>query len=267
LRTILPLNLDLFARWRGRAEPFLIFALARTGSTTLRRLLQCHPAISCLHEPFNPERRNPPETVSDAARLRQEVREIRKKYSGIKHVWDTAGWPFPKGSALNQELLMQPDQRILFLNRRNVLRRLVSHQIAVQVDAWGMDDQDRTALRERPLVPLDTEALGHFLAREQSAIAEHRRVIVESGNPFLDLWYEDLFDAGTPLEGREAKLARIFAFLGLKPVRLPKHLDRVRLLFDPEDGPLNSAATYRRIPGIDDVEARFGSDSTGHLFR
>lgn len=267
MRTILPLHLALFARWRGRAEPFLIFALARTGSTTLRRLLESHPAISCIHEPFNPERRSPPEAVPDGVLLRRELRQIRKTYSGIKHVWDTAGWPFPKGAPLNRELLMQPGQRILFLNRRNVLRRLVSHQISRQLDAWGMDDQDRTAVRESPFVPLDTEALEYFLAREGRAIAESRQVIVESGNPALDLWYEDLFDPDIPIEGKEAMLAGIFEFLGLDPVLPRKQRERVRLLFHPEDGALNSAATYRRIPGIDDVEARFGSDSTGYLFR
>ncbi len=263
----MPLDLNSFSRWLGRATPFLIFALARTGSTTLRRLLECHPAVSCVHEPFNPGRRRPPEPVTDGGRLHHELRQLRKRTSGIKHVWDPKGWPFPDGSPLNRELLTRPRQRIVFLNRQNVLRRLVSLQMSRQAKAWGIDDADRTAMREFPFAALDTAALGYFLARERDAIAHHRRAIVESGNPFLDLWYEDVLAPAIPIDRREAMLGTILEFLGLDPVLPAKRRDRVRLLLQPQDGPLNSAATYRRIPGIDDVEARFGSDSTGYLFR
>lgn len=62
-------------------------------------------------------------------------------------------------------------------------------------------------------------------------------------------------------------LAGIFRFLGLDPTLPALRRERVGLLFEPEGGPLNSTDTYRRVPGIADVEARFGSDSTGHLFR
>ena len=237
----------------------MIFALARSGSTTLRRSLECHDGVACIHEPFNPDRRSLPEIVADGAQLRRELRQLRRRYDGIKHVWDPEGWPFPPGSALNQELATQPQQRVLFLNRRNTLRRLVSLQISRQTEAWGSDDEDRKTLRDFPFRPLDTEALRHCLACEPPAIARQRQAIVASGNALLDVWYEDLF--------KEATLARIFEFLGLAPALRPQQRDQVRLLLYPDDGPMNSAATYRRIPGIDDVEARFGSDANGHLFR
>jgi len=262
-----PPNLPFFSRWWGRrAAPFLIFALARSGSTTLRRLLACHDGVSCIHEPFNPDRRSPRDVVADGAQLRRELRQLRQRYDGIKHVWDPAGWPFPPGSALNQELVTQPQQRVLFLNRRNMLRRLVSLQMSIQAQAWGTGDEDRRTLQEFPFRPLDTEVLRHLLASEAPAIARQRQAIVDSGNALLDVWYEDVFDPETPIAGKEAKLATIFEFLGLQPDLRPQQRDQVRLLFHPDDGPLNSAATYRRIPGIDDVEARFGSDATGHLF-
>src|SRR5258708_1604666 len=40
-------------------QRFLLFSMARTGSTTLRALLHCHPAVRCIHEPFNPDCRDP----------------------------------------------------------------------------------------------------------------------------------------------------------------------------------------------------------------
>jgi len=262
-----PLNFKLFSRSSRRAEPFLIFALARTGSTTLRRLLACHPDVTCVHEPFNPGRRPAGAPVTDGATLRREVQALRRQHGGIKHVWDSAGWPFPTGSPLNLELLTMPGHRVLFLNRRNVLRRLVSFHVASQTDAWGMDDRERAAVQRHRFAPLDLEELGYFLAGERAEIARHREAMRESGTPFAELWYEDLFDPRRPLADKEATLAGIFGFLGLRPALPAARCSRVRGLFAPDDGPMNSAATYRRIPGIDEVEARFGSEATGYLFR
>ena len=258
---------NLFSSRRRRARPFVIFALGRTGSTTLSRVVACHPAVTCLHEPFNPDRRTPPAPVTDGATLRRELRELRTRASGIKHVWDPDGWPFPRGSMLNRELAVQPGQRILFLNRRNVLRRLVSSQISEQAKVWAITEEDRTIVREFAFGPLDVEALSHRVGRERDAIAAYRRAIAASGTPCLDLWYEDLFEPDVTIAAQEAWLERIFAFLGVDPTLPPERRSDVHRLLRPDAGPLNSAATYRRIPGIDDVEARFGCDATGHLFR
>ncbi len=261
----MPLHSHFLSQWRGRAGPFLIFALGRTGSTTLRRLLECHPALTCIHEPFNPDRRSA-DTPTDGERLRTELRQLRKRAPGIKHVWDPEGWPFPSGSPLNRELVTLPGQRILFLNRRNALRRLVSVQMSNQARAWGSTAEDRAATQTFPFAPLDTETLGRCLARERDVVADYRHAIVASRNPFIELWYEDAFDPRVAIEAKEALIGRIFHFLGVKPTLATERRERLRALLLPDDGPLNSATTYRRVPGIDDVEARFGCDATGRLF-
>lgn len=258
---------NLFSFRRHHTEPFVVLALGRTGSTTLRRVLTCHPAVSCLHEPFNPDRRRRRGPVTDGTALRRELQKLRTRAGGFKHVWDPDGWPFPSGSALNRELATEPGQRILFLNRRNVLRRLVSIQLSAQAKAWTVDDADRATLRDFPFAPLDRVTLGRLLSRELDTIAGLRRAITASGNPCLDLWYEDLFDPALPVDVQAAKLDEIFAFLGIDPRLSPTERARVWALLRPAGGPLNSDATYRRVPGIDDVEAQFGSDATGHLFR
>lgn len=244
-----------------------MLALGRTGSTTLRHVLDCHPALGCLHEPFNPDRRGSRGRITDGTTLRRELRELRVRACGFKHVWDPDGWPFPSGSALNRVLATEPGQRILFLNRRNVLRRLVSVQMSAQAKAWTVDDADRATIREFPFAPLDRGALGRLLSRELDTIAAFRRAITASGNPCLDLWYEDLFDPALSVDVQAAKIDEIFGFLGIDARPSPTERARMCALLRPARGPVNSDASYRRVPGIDDVEAQFGSDATGYLFR
>lgn len=258
---------NLFSLLRRRAEPFVVFALGRTGSTTLRHVLACHGGVTCIHEPFNPDRRGAAGPVTDRTTLGRELHGLRARASGIKHVWDPDGWPFPQGSTLNRELATHPGQRILFLNRRNVLRRLVSAQMSHQAQVWAIDDADRATIQEFPFAPLDTGVLERMLPRELDVIAAHRRAITASGNPCLDLWYEDLFEPTVPLATQTATLAAILEFLDVDPALSATARARVHGLLRPDEGPLNSAATYRRVPGIDDVEARFGCDATGYLFR
>jgi hypothetical protein len=46
-------NGDPLSGW-VTSQKFLVFSLPRCGSTTLRRILNCHPRLRCLEEPFNP---------------------------------------------------------------------------------------------------------------------------------------------------------------------------------------------------------------------
>src|SRR5262245_30663058 len=107
---------------------FLLFAMERTGSTTLGYVLNCHPSIRCVHEPFNPDCRSPAgdPAPKNLALLESELKRLWGANNGIKHVWLPDGGPFRRGSNLNKRLLCRPGQRVLFLNRRNILRRLVS---------------------------------------------------------------------------------------------------------------------------------------------
>jgi hypothetical protein len=125
---------------------FVIFSLSRSSSTALHRSLNLHPDIACACEPDL----GPPE--QSAHELVSRLTVLRGVYSGIKHLWDPSGFPFisdhrSKVSAmerhrerwlqLNKIILTQPQQRVIFLQRRNVLRRIVSDLIGQQTDEWG----------------------------------------------------------------------------------------------------------------------------------
>ena len=130
---------------------FLIMSLPRCGSTTLMNVLNCHPDIRCLREPFNPDQAGNTYLgrVHDLGSLDVVLRHIWRCYNGVKHVWEPSGWPFGRGMGFNLALAMRPDVRILLLTRTNHLQRIVSfsqlltsHGVLVIKNAQYAEDQE-----------------------------------------------------------------------------------------------------------------------------
>jgi hypothetical protein len=120
---------------------------------------------------------------------------------------------------------------------------------------------------KRPII--EAPRRGSFLSRyfnpkgaAVNGALERRR------NPFKELWFEDLYDPALSLDQKAQKQDDIFTFFGFSVSRDNVTIRRrVVALFDPKNSQLNSAATYRRIPGINQIEERFGSWERGWLFR
>ena len=97
-------------------------------------------------------------------------------------------------------------------------------------------------------------------------MARYRQLVAACGKPFLDCHYEDVFGPDSSVDAKLGKLQEILAFLGATRIADPEALDRARSLLDAKQGNFNSEHVYRRIPGIELIEAEFGSDETGRLF-
>jgi hypothetical protein len=249
---------------------FLVFSLPRCGSTTLQRILNCHPYIRCLEEPFNPFNydRKYFRRVTDLASLDETLRDIWSTYQGIKHTWDLDGWPFPNDKSLNSRLLLKPKHRVLYLRRRNLLRRLVSFHISNQTGVWGLfEEHNRKRLAECDFAPMDVESAQSRLKLERGMLSYYEDLLLNNGSTFMNLWYEDLFDPKLTLERQLDLLNKIFSFLGQGPIREDTELAQLHELFDGGTMKLNSLGTYRRIPGIEELERRCGADEVGWLFQ
>lgn len=252
---------------------FLIFALPRTGSTTLGAILGRHPDVRYAHEPFNKDSvlgKKYAVGIKDERSLDIALREVWKDYDGIKHVWEhCSGWPFGRLSPklpLNQHLLAASDAKVIFLARRNVLRRVVSNEISLQTRQWTSDVDGRRRVLEQTLEPLDIEWVKWQLERERTAIAEHRERLVRARRPFIDLWYEDLYAEDNSPDKSLHKLEQVISFLELAPFDA-KAKSAARVLLDPRGQRVNSHDTYSRIPNIEQIERMLGSDETGWLFK
>jgi hypothetical protein len=242
---------------------FLLFSLPRCGSTTLMRILTCHPEISCLREPFNPDQsgRSYLDRVHDHRTLTATLGEIWTNHQGIKHVWHPSGWPFPDPS-INLLMLDQPNITVLFLNRRNGLRRLISYEIAMQTDVWHRRDP----MPNRPLAALDVTALHIDLAAARSAAAVCLSRLAAAQARFKQLWYEDLFGPGLAPAARLARVDEMLRFLGYGPLTGAGARTRVAGLLDASPNQFNDERSYRRIPNIDEIDALCGNDLVGRVF-
>jgi len=250
-------------------EKFLVFSLPRCGSTTLRRLLNCHPRIHCLEEPFNPFNYSSKylDQVMDPESLAQTLRGIWSTYNGIKHTWYPDGWPF-NDKAFNKLLMLKHNQKVLYLNRRNLLRRLVSNHISNQTNVWGLfNEQDRKKVASCKFAPMNIDATKWRLDWEMGMIAHYKQLLVANRTTFLEIWYEDLYNPKIATSDHIEKLNQVFAFLGEKSITNESALAQVKNLFDASRMKLNSIETYLRIPKIREVEKQCGSEATGWLFK
>ena len=253
-------------------DRFVIFSLSRCGSTTLMRSLNSHSSIRCALEPFNNaapgHQTNYLERVRDEASLDAALEDIWRTYNGIKHVWHPLGWPFAENSDFNRLLMLRPGQRVLFLNRRNNLQRLVSAEISMQSGVWAtLDDASRNRLLETEFKPLDIAKIKARLELDRRAVSQHRQRMVDSGIDFMELWYEDLFNPASRPEQTNNEFNRILAFLGRTAITDDETLAKVNSLWQPDRLKQSSEAVYRMIPGIEEVEEVCGSDATGWLFK
>jgi LPS sulfotransferase NodH len=250
--------------------PFVVFSLKRSGSTSLMRALNALPGVRCLREPFNPRNYDGRyhRRVAGGEAVEAVMRELRAGADGIKHVWEADGWPFADAPDANLRVALAPGQRVVFLRRRNVLRRAVSLQMSEQSDVWSMiPTLDRERLAAFTFAPVSAEAVRRHVASESAMLDGVRDRLAAAGAEFVEVWYEDLYDEAAPPAARRDRLEAVLAFLGLAAATDDGARARIARLLDPAATRLNSAESYGRVPAIRSIEAELGADATGWLFR
>jgi hypothetical protein len=251
-------------------EPrFIIISLPRSGSTTLARTLNVHEHIRCLVEPFHPHRYDGRFHASAIHRsVRATLAAIWTQWNGIKHVWDTRGFPFFGRSELNDEVILHAQCKIVLIVRRNILRRIVSHHLSNQTRTWiGPRETFVRRLQMTHIAPLDPEAIRAQIRHEQAALATQLRFLSDHRLEFTSIEYEDLFSGGGGTDGQFALLNDLLSFLGFDGIRRDTFDEQWSPHLDPARHQWATPDVYRRIPEVDRLEDAVGNDVTGWLFR
>jgi hypothetical protein len=233
------------------------------------RALNCYPGVQCALEPFIPANLNNTDgNISDADTFDRVLAGIWQEYNGIKHVWHPSGWPFGATLDLNRRLLRSKGTKIIFLSRRNELRRAVSSEMSWQTKVWGdFTEAERAWVREFDYKPLSWEKTEHELRSVASGMTDLRDTLRDADASFVELQYEDLFAGNVYLAERLKVLNRLREFIGI-PQEYDVQVDFAAAdLLNPVNSKLNLTETYQRIPNIAEIEQRFGSDKTGWLFK
>jgi len=241
----------------------VLFAHPRSGSSSLYEILQLHPALDILEEPFNenftrwdPNNKDYLSLVHDIPSLDAQLGEIFAAHNGVK----VLDYQLPDKLAIH--LLQRPDCKVIFLRRKNLLQSVVSVLIAGQTRLWKKWEMTKP-LEEyyRNLQPLSIPELRERVTGLKQHLDFFESVIDRLlRNKAMKLTYESLFLA--PPAQCEAQVAAVWDFLGIKALQP----EQVQYYLQPEAAKINSAATYALIPNVQDIQRLCGNDVTGWLF-
>lgn len=244
-------------------ERTVIFAHARSGSTTLYRILQLHPLMNVALEPFwhgyakeNPGERNYVDFIEDVSSLEKALDDLFAKYNGIKIL----SYQLPE--KLYTHLLLSPDVTVIFLQRANLLRAEVSGCIAEQTRVWQITDlNEQTRQMYRNLKPVSLQKIADGL-EYMTELRDHYSNVIEQRprGSYMKVFYEELYTGDIKKSHVVAK--GIFNFLGLE---LPD-VDKLDYHLDPRKSKINTPETYALLPNAHEINERFGNENTGWLF-
>ena len=268
---------------RSRSQ-FMIFALPRTGSSTLANLLNAHPEINCGIEPFHQDygirfqdayiqgfgedaglKLDPDRTANSQhwvtpyplPVLDRLVAEVSKSSQGIKHL------DYSLSFDQNLHLLINVYDKIIFLTRKNQLKRMVSLYISLQAQHF---QGNRNKLFEKTYQPINVEKLRGHMAWIEARREKYRIIMQGLGQKFFLLHYEDCLDLSLTLTHKIDTLNKVYRYLGFSEIPNPCQDPKIKKFLDPTQNKFNDEATYRLIPNIDEIAEKLGSEKTGYLF-
>jgi hypothetical protein len=243
---------------------FVIFAHARSGSTSFVRALERHPRIRILNEPFSDTFRtwnpNDPDYRSLVTDETSMDTYLAYMYEGDVNGVKVLSYQMPRD--LYAHMLRGARRRVIVLRRANLLQSVVSAMISEQTGVWHSWDLeqplDEAYARLEPLSIDDARARMAVLRDEN----EFYDRVLSSRDPadVFRLAYEELFLG--PDEQRRRLLDEATAFVGLEPVTD----EQAHELMDPSRTKLNSDRTYEVVPNAREIDEALGGDESGHLF-
>lgn len=241
----------------------LFLAHPRSGSSSLYEVLQSHPDLNILEEPFNenftrwnPAKKNYLELVRDIPSLDEQVAEIFDSHNGIKIL------DYQLPADFIARLLRRADCNIVFLRRRNLLQAVVSVLIAEQTKLWKKWEMTKP-LEEyyKNLQPLDIAEVCQRVSEIKCRLDFFESVVDDRSNSdALKLMYEELYFCEASRQREQ--FAAIWKLLGVAPLDLKGH---ARVL-QPEAARINSTETYTFLPNAREIDIACGSDITGWLY-
>lgn len=245
------------------SNPFVLFAQARSGSTTLCRVLQLHPQLHVALEPFqhkyhtwNPEEPSYIDLIVDIRTLEEQLALLFSKYDGFK----VLDYQLPQ--ELYTHMLLRPNIKVIALGRRNILQQAVSGFIAEQTGIWQKRDLiGNMATAYQRLEPIDLDDLKTNIEYRCNTNRYYTEILAQKPpQMYLPIYYEDLYTSD--LTRNRKAVQCLFNFLGLS---MPdgQELDD---LIDPRVEKINNSTTYALLPNAMIIDQQLGSDEIGWLF-
>ncbi len=177
-------------------QRFVIFANARTGSTSLAKLLGESKDVKMSIEPFhpkypswNPQERNYSKFITNKATIDEALNELFQKYTALK----VLQYQFP--FQIYFQMLKRQDLKILFLTRKSKFDTAISGLVAEQTAIWQKEDLDRVGKGKFfQLNPVPPQRLVDKIDYIYELETTYRKFLEENRTgDFMELIYENLF--------------------------------------------------------------------------
>ena len=231
---------------------FVIFASARTGSTSLADLLSTSRDVKLCFEPFNADfpkwklgNKNYAKLVKDKNSLNKSLDELFTIYNALK----VLDYQLPE--KIYFELLARQDIKIIFLRRKNLFDLAVSDLVAHQVREWR---KNKSLSIYKNLKALDEKEFSgkikyikHLNTVFNGFLERNRK------GDYLQLWNEDLYTED--FKNNKKTLQKICKFLEISLP--PDHA--IKKHMTPSKAKINYKNIYSKIPNYEELKEKFES--------
>lgn len=233
---------------------FIILAIARSGSTSLARVLNESKNVDLAIEPFNrsytkwyPKEPNYLERVKDEASLDKVADELFARFTAIKTL------NYQLDTELYERLVLRPDVKIILLYRKNIVKSVLSAEIAKQTNAWHKEDLNTAAKETYNSLKSVSVDLVHeytsFISSQHGRLLEFLKK--NKSNNYIELFYEELYSEDS--EKNAQTITEICEFLNIAEPEM-KYIDKYMKV---SNAKVNNLEQYRMIPNFDEISKDF----------
>ena len=235
---------------------FILLAIARSGSTSLAKLLGASDDVDMCIEPFHPDypkwHPNEPDyskKIIEVKSLDEAADELFEKFTAIKVL------NYQLDAELYKHLMSRQDLKVLLLYRKDILASLLSAEISKQTGAWHKEElTDDSFEKYNELNPLDID----WLKKSYDFISSQNKVFKEflekhkAGN-YLEIFYEELYSED--MDKNTKAITKICNFLQIE-VPDKQSVEKYMLV---SNAKLNMTKQYEMIPNYDEIIEAFRS--------
>lgn len=230
---------------------FIIFASARSGSTSLARVLGQSSSVKMAIEPFHPGfskwnsgEKDYSSLINSVDSMNQALDEIFSKYTAIK----VLNYQFNEN--IYSAMLSRKEFKILYLKRRNTAEQVLSNLVAEQVGEYHKQENQDIYKRLKPIDINKMNEIKEYL--DSMNIFYEDFLNKKRKNDCMYLEYESLYS--DDFDVNKNKLTQICSFL---QIQIPNDED-IEKYMTPRLAKINFDNIYKNIPNYLEIENEFG---------
>lgn len=228
---------------------FILFANARSGSTSLAKTLASSPDIFLSMETFHPKyiEWNPNEkdyagTIKNGKDMENALNEISKKYNAMK----VLKYQFPK--EIYSTMLLAEGIKIINLSRRSAFDAALSSLIAQQTNIWQKEDEKKVEdLKEIPIYKIQEIVENYDIDNQYYA------ELLDKNKPgeHIDLFYENIFS-----EDNKQNIDLIKEITKFFKITMPSEKIIAKYMI-PSSASIETIKRYTDIPNWGEIKREF----------